>query len=87
MVKPNRCSAWSEEHGNSVADNDGSRVVDLKPLAAMQLHGEYAKRLTQSQTVQHLIKVLGRHEIESLEAANRVDHTDNRHPSIDSLAL
>jgi hypothetical protein len=61
MVEPDRNAAGRNEYGHPVTNNQRSRPIDLKPVAAIQLYRKDPERFLLLQASQYSIKVLGGH--------------------------
>jgi hypothetical protein len=61
VVEDDRYAAGREEDGHAIADDQGPRVVNLKSPASVDFYREYAKRLSLSEFLKNVSKVVGCH--------------------------
>jgi len=61
VIEPDGHAAGGKKNGNSVTDDQCTRMIHLESLATSQLNGENAKGLTLPKTVKDLIEVFRGH--------------------------
>ena len=63
VVEPDRVPSGSEKHGDSIANDQATRMVHLEPAPAVELDGEHLERRPLGERVPNVVKVFSRHRL------------------------